>query len=198
MQLLNLLVSISISDYWHVVRDKVDDLWQLNRLCDEQPTHIGDFLIAIVVTRSCVLHQLNVNFSSICRLLETTYVSCQVHDPIFTLMIVRGRLDEEVLVRFLLTLEPVVAKGRERVRQYAILVVLRDTTKLNDTVVHLWVQRHNIFVTEQGLHAVCIEVKVFLGYLRESRIGSVFPALTVLMHYERVDQCHDWLIEGVH
>ena len=115
MQLLNLLVSISISDYWHVVRDKVDDLWQLNRLCDEQPTHIGDFLIAIVVTRSCVLHQLNVNFSSICRLLETTYVSCQVHDPIFTLMIVRGRLDEEVLVRFLLTLEPVVAKGWEGV-----------------------------------------------------------------------------------
>ena len=49
-------------------------------------------------------------------------------------MVVRRWLNVEVLVRLLQSIEPVVAKGGEGMRQDAILIVLGDAAQLNDAV----------------------------------------------------------------
>ena len=66
-----------------------------------------------------------------------TYVSCQIHYLVLAFVIVRWWLDEEVLMRVIVLVEPIVTKCWEVLIKHSVTVVLSNTAKLNDTV-HLF------------------------------------------------------------
>ena len=66
--------------------------------------------------------------------LEITNVSRQVEHLVLSLVVIRWRLNEKVLAGRLLAGQPIVAEGREGMRQDTVLVVLRYASELDDAV----------------------------------------------------------------
>lgn len=119
---------------------------RLDRLCDEKATDIGHLLVSLVVDEGRILHQIEIDFAI--RGLQAAQLSCQVHDSILPLVVIRGWLDEEVLLGLSDTVEAEVAKGWHIVRKN-ILIVQSDAAKLDDTI-HLPRRRllEKVFVAE--------------------------------------------------
>ena len=134
-------------------------------------------------------------YTSYCYL--STYISCKIKNFIFALMVVRWRLDEEVLVSVSVLVESIMTKCGKVMIKHSVSIVLCNATQLDDTV-HLLRIWYQISFTHELFEVLAVKLERFLSFRREAWVLLIFFPVVVLMDKEWWYECHDRLEERIH